>query len=48
MDRVIQITANSLQRRRPRAQRIGLIVVEHVAHRQRNLVQIILDPKQLQ
>jgi hypothetical protein len=46
--RVVQICANALELRGPRRQRIGLIVVQHVAHRQGQRVQIVLDAKQLQ
>ncbi len=46
--RVVQIRAHALELRRPRRQRVGLIVIQHVAHRQRQRVQIVLDAKQLE
>ena len=46
--RIVQIAADALELRRPRGQRIPGFGIQHVAHRQPQLVQIVLDPQQLQ
>ena len=48
--RVVEIAPDPLQRRRPGRERIGLAAlgVEHVAHREPERVQIVLDAQQLQ
>ena len=48
LQRVVQIEADAIELRRPRDQRIGLAGVQHVAHRERELIQIVLDAQQLQ
>ena len=45
---VVEICPHTLELRRPRSQRIGLVVVEHIAHGQCQRVQIVLDTQQLQ
>ena len=46
--RVVKIGANALKLRRPRRQRVRFVIVKHVAHRQRQQVQIVLNAEQLQ
>ena len=46
--RVIQIGSCPLELRRPRGQRIGIVVVQHVPHGQREGVEIVLNAKELQ
>ena len=48
LQRVVQIEADAIELRRPGGERIGLVGIEHVAHRQRELIQIVLDAQQLQ
>ena len=43
-----EIEANSLELRRPRRQRIGPLAVEHVAHGERQRIQIVLNAEKLQ
>src|SRR6266705_612636 len=45
---VIQSGTNALELRRPGGERIGLVVIEHVAHRKSERVQVILDAQELQ
>ena len=46
--RGIEVGADALKLRRPGRQRIRLVAVEHVAHRQAELVQVVLDAEQLE
>ena len=46
--RVVEVLANALELRAPGAQRIRLIDFDHVPHRQRQLVEIVLNTEQLQ
>ena len=46
--RIVQISANPLELRRPRGQRIGLVTADHVAHGHGEQVEIVLDSQQLQ
>ncbi len=45
---VVEIGADALKLGRPRGERIRLVVVEHVAHGERQQIQVILDAQQLQ
>ena len=45
---LVEIGAHALELRRPRDQRIGLVVVEHVPHGEGQRIQIILNPKKLE
>ena len=46
--RVIQIRVDALELRGPRDQRIRLVGIQHVSHRQPHRIQIVLDAQQLQ
>ena len=48
MDGIVEIRAHALKLRLIRRHRIGLEVVEHVAHGERNSIEVILDTQQLQ
>ena len=48
LQRIIQVSTNALKLRRPSHERILVIVVQHVAHRQPELIQVVLDAQQLQ
>ena len=45
---VVQVSPHPLELRRPRGQRIRLVVIQHVAHGQRQGVEIVLNAQQLQ
>jgi hypothetical protein len=45
---VVEIAAEAVELRRPGVERIAGLAVEHVAHRQAELIQIVLNPEQLQ
>ena len=47
-ERVVQIGTDALERRGPGGQRIRLATVQHVAHREAELIEIILNAQQLQ
>ena len=47
-ERALEIDADAIELRGPRGQRIRLIAVEHVAHRQAERVEIVLDAEQLE
>ena len=44
---IVQVCADALELRRPSGKRIGLIVVEHVAHSQRQGIQVVLNAQEL-
>ena len=46
--RLVEIGADPVELRRPGGQGVGLVGVEHVAHGERQLVQVALDAQQLQ
>ena len=46
--RVVEVDADALELRRPGRERIRLVAVEHVAHRQAERVEIVLDAQQLE
>lgn len=46
--RIIEVGANALELRLPRRERVALIVVEHVAHAERERIKVILDSQELQ
>ena len=46
--RGIEVGADTLKLRRPGRQRVRLVAVEHVAHRQAELVQVVLHAEQLE
>jgi hypothetical protein len=48
LQRCIEVGTDPLELRRPGDDRVGLVGIEHVAHRKRELIQVSLDPEQLQ
>ena len=48
LQRIVEIGADACELIRPRGQGIRLAAVEHVAHREANLVQVVLNAQQLQ
>jgi hypothetical protein len=47
LQRIVEIRANARELIGPRGQRIRLTAIEHVAHRETDLVQVVLDSEQL-
>jgi hypothetical protein len=45
---IIQIGADALKLRRPGGERIRFVIVNHIAHGDREQVQIVLDAQQLE
>lgn len=45
---IVEVSADTLELRRPRGQRVGFIAADHVAHGHSKQIEIILDAEQLQ
>jgi hypothetical protein len=47
-ERVLQVGADAIELRDPCGERVAGVVVEHVAHRQRDGIEVVLNPQELQ